>query len=171
MKKQKVIRSTVWKNADWVVVEGSLVPSPGRPPKPRRLFQYVGEKLPFACLKDVKKAISDHSDDLDGVYLAHDSMGVARYGGRGRIFRRLASHFRKYPRVLVYFSFYVIKNKSHEREIETAILRAASPQLILNQRKIREGIDPGSVRDYERGTRFFQRREPPRHKKAKAKNL
>lgn len=38
-----------------------------------------------------------------GVYMAHDSMGVARYGGRGNIFHRLMAHERKYRRELVYY--------------------------------------------------------------------
>lgn len=29
--------------------------------------------------------------------------------------------------------------------------------MILNQRKVRDGIDPGSVWDYEPGTRFYER--------------
>ena len=50
---------------------------------------------------------------IQGVYLAHDSLGHARYGGRGQIFVRLSNHIKKYPRELLYFSFYVIKEKNH----------------------------------------------------------
>lgn len=89
--------------------------------------------------------------------MAHDSMGVARYGGRGSIFNRLASHKRKYPKELLYFSFFIIKNKNHEREIETALLRAAGSQMVLNQRKVRTGLEVGSVGDYEPGTHFVER--------------
>jgi hypothetical protein len=64
----------------------------------------------------------------------------------------------KYPKQLLYFSFYVIANKNHEREIETALLRAAGPQMILNTRKVRNGIETGNILDYEPGTRFFERR-------------
>jgi hypothetical protein len=64
--------------------------------------------------------------------MAHDSFGVARYGGRGNIFSRLRTHKRKYSKELVYFSFYIIENKTHEREIENVILRAAGPQMVLN---------------------------------------
>jgi hypothetical protein len=71
----------------------------------------------------------------EGVYLAHDSFGVALYGGRANIFHRLRSHKRKYNRELVYYSFYIIADKTHEREIENVILRAAGPQLVLNQRR------------------------------------
>jgi hypothetical protein len=54
--------------------------------------------------------------------------------------------------------FYIIADKTHEREIENVILRAASPQLVLNQRKVRDGIEPGSVKDYEPGTRYYRRK-------------
>jgi hypothetical protein len=156
----KRVRSTIWSNSDWKVVEGWLVPAPGRPKKISHLFRHVAEKLPFESLSKVKKWMEENGQSLEGVYMAHDSMGVARYGGRGKIFDRLISHRRKYPKELVYFSFYVIANKAHEREIETAILRAASSQMILNQRKIRTGIDPGNINDYEPGTEFFQRQLP-----------
>jgi hypothetical protein len=39
----------------------------------------------------------------------------------------------------------LIKNKNHEREIETAILRAASSQMVLNQRKVRTGLKAGML--------------------------
>jgi hypothetical protein len=68
------------------------------------------------------------------------------------------NHKRKYYKELVYFSFYIIENKTHENEIENVILRAAGPQMILNLRKVRDGIDPGRVGDYEPGTKFFRRR-------------
>jgi ribosomal protein S7 len=35
------------------------------------------------------------------------------------------NHKRKYYKELVYFSFYIIENKTHENEIENVILRAA----------------------------------------------
>lgn len=101
--------------------------------------------------------------------MAHDSMGVARYGGRGNIFARLRSHKRRYPKELMYFSFYTIKNKNHEREIENAILRAAGGQMMLNQNKKREGLEVGAVTDYEAGTYYFQRRPARRTKKAKTR--
>jgi hypothetical protein len=121
------------------------------------LFEYVAEKLPFGSLGNVRRELEDRDAHLEGVYMAHDSMGVARYGGRGQIFNRLAAHRKKYRRELVYFSFYVVRDKKHERELETAILRAAGPQMILNRRKVRDGIDPGSIRDYEPGTNFIER--------------
>jgi hypothetical protein len=119
----------------------------------------IAEKLPYECLPAIKKHLEKNGDAVQGVYLAHDSMGVARYGGRGSILSRLAAHKRKYPTQLRYFSFYVVANKAHEREIETAILRAAGPQMTLNTRKVASGILPGDIRDYEPGTIFFERRD------------
>jgi hypothetical protein len=123
-----------------------------------KLFRCVGEKLPWASLLEVSNNLKNVGMKREGVYLAHDSFGVARYGGRGNIFPRLRSHKRKYQRELVYYSFYIIEDKTHEREIENVILRAAGPQLVLNQRKVRDGIEPGSIRDYEPGTRYYRRK-------------
>jgi len=83
--------------------------------------------------------------------------GCARYAGRGQIFGRLSSHFKAHPTELVYFSFYIIGNKKHEREVETALIRVASHLLLFNSRKKRDDIEPGNVRDYEPGTLFFER--------------
>lgn len=129
------------------------------------LFKYVAEKLPYACLLKVKNDMNSEAEHLEGVYLAHDSMGVARYGGRGKIFTRLESHKKKYKKELLYFSFYVIANKQHEREIETVILRAAGPQMTLNKRKIGAGLEPGNIQDYEPGTKFYERQRPRGRKK------
>jgi hypothetical protein len=169
--KRKKADKKIWSDSDWVVVPGRLIPGPGRPLKTSRLFQFVGEKLPYDCLKSVKAHIRDVSDDDPyGVYLSHDSFGVARYGGRGNIFGRLAQHKRDYPKELLYFSFFIIKNKNHEREIETAILRAASSQMTLNERKVRTGLAVGNVTDYEPGTHFVERQSPKgRSRKKKRK--
>lgn len=154
---EKRVSCTVWNGEEWCVVAGKLVPRPGRPAKTAPLLLYVAEKLPWDSLNPVYLHLRENHGRALGVYMAHDSMGVARYGGRGDIFSRLKSHEKKYAKELVYYSFYVIRDKKHERELETAILRAAGPQMILNQRKVRDGIDPGSVHDYEPGTRFFER--------------
>ena len=164
-KSTKVVNDEVWSDRTWKVVDGILKPAPGRPKKTERLFQIVGEKLPFNSLGEVNtkiKAILGRAPE--GIYMAHDSMGVARYGGRGKIFSRLRKHKKKYPKELLYFSFYVIKSKNHERELETAILRAAGPQMILNKNKVRSDIRPGNVRDYEPGTMFFSRQNSKRRK-------
>lgn len=142
----------------WIVWSGYIVKAYQRDLGGKSLFKCVAEKLPWAALLDVSKNLKSLNIKREGVYLAHDSFGVARYGGRGNIFQRLRNHKRRYRRELVYFSFYIIEDKTHEREIENVILRAAGPQLVLNQRKVRDGIEPGSVRDYEPGTRYYRRK-------------
>jgi hypothetical protein len=158
---KKEIWDSLWQGDGWNVVSGRLKQRIGRPFKNSHLFYVVAEKLPYECFKEVRKQVRSFLDDQgverNGVYMAHDSMGVARYGGRGQIFMRLASHKKKYPKQLLYFSFYIIRNKQHEREIETAILRAAGSQMVLNQKKIAQGLDTGNVADYEPGTYFVQR--------------
>ncbi len=155
----KVIYHTVYDGDGWVVKTGRLKPGRGHPGKVKPLFEVVAEKIPFDALGQCKTDMIEYGYSTQGVYLAHDSFGVARYGGRGNIFHRLASHKRKYPRELLYFSFYTIADKKHEREIETALLRAAGPTLSLNTRKVRSGIDTGGVRDYEPGTEFYERQK------------
>ena len=74
----------VWNDAQWSVGHGRLVAAPGRPAKQTRLFEVVGEKLPIEALDAVRKDLRDRGFREDGVYVAHDSMGYARYVGRGR---------------------------------------------------------------------------------------
>lgn len=162
---KKRVEEVIWEDDSWAIRSGKLIPGPGRPKKTARLFSLVGEKLPFEGLTAIRKHLESDGVLLRGVYLAHDSMGYARYGGRGLIFDRLASHKRKYPAQLIYFSFYTIANKAHEREIETIILRAAGPQMALNTRKIASSFEPGNIQDYEPGTEFFERL--PRGKNSK----
>lgn len=158
---KKEVWASLWQGDGWNVVSGRLKQRVGRPFKSSHLFYVVGEKLPFESFGQVRKQVREFLDERgverNGVYMAHDSMGVARYGGRGQIFARLASHKKKYPKQLLYFSFYIIRNKQHEREIETAILRAAGSQMLLNQKKIAQGLDTGNIADYEPGTYFVQR--------------
>lgn len=89
--------------------------------------------------------------------MAHDLFSVPRYGGRGRIFTRLATHKKNRPRELLYFSFYIIEAKKHEREIETAIIRAAGSQMLFNKRKVPTGINHRDIKDYEPGCKFLER--------------
>lgn len=140
----------------WRVWRGELRRRPGRPG--RSLFKVVAEKLPYDSLKDIERSMKEQDLDRTGVYVAHDSMGTPRYIGRGRIFFRLRQHRRKYPLELRYFSFYVVPDKSHEREVETLLIRAAGPLLEFNQKKKRVTLLSGSIRDYEAGTIYFQRR-------------
>ena len=157
-RKRRVDMHVVFQDNNWDVWVGELRRGAKSRAQPDHLFKYVAEKLPWASLDKVLGFLRKLGVDRQGVYMAHDSFGVARYGGRGRIFARLRSHKRKYPKELVYYSFYIIASKTHEREIENVILRAAGPQMVLNQRKVRVGIDPGGVIDYEPGTKFFRRK-------------
>lgn len=70
---------------------------------------------------------------------------------------------------LKYFSFYVVEDKKHEREIETLLIRAAGPLLLFNTKKKRLTISSGNLLDYEAGTRFFERRYMRGQKPAKKK--
>jgi hypothetical protein len=158
---------SVLKDGGWNVMTGKLVPGKGRPELVESIFEVIAEKIPYAALGKCEADMKKYGYTAEGVCLAHDSMGVARYGGRGDIYVRLAAHLKKYPRELAYFSFYTIKDKKHEREIETVILRAAGPQLILNERKVRDDIEKGDVRDYEPGTEFYERQKVRGKKKKK----
>lgn len=104
----------------------------------------------------------------NGIYIAHDSMGVPRYIGRGSILNRLKNRKKAQPLELIYFSFYVVSEKSHEREIETLLIRAASTQLHFNTRKKRVDIEAGVNKDYEAGTVFFERQRPRGRKRGTA---
>jgi hypothetical protein len=155
---KRVHRDLIRVNEDWNIQVGELRPFGRGPHSTNHLFKYVAEKLPWAALPLVSAYLKSRKVKRVGVYMAHDSFGVARYGGRGNIFNRLRTHKQKYSKELVYFSFYIIENKTHEREIENVILRAAGPQMLLNQLKVRDGIEPGGVGDYEPGTKYFRRR-------------
>ena len=155
----------VWDNNIWVVNSGRLVPPPGRPRKTRSLFKHVAEKIPFEALDAVRLEFRDNAWPTEGVYVAHDSMGMARYVGRGRVFQRLKARYRKAPLELAYFSLFIVENKNHEREIETILIRLGGPHLHFNERKKRVDIAAGNLRDYEAGTRFIERRKRRGRKK------
>lgn len=158
-----------WANERWTVRGGKLKRSRGNPGKVQSIFRCVGEKLPKDSLKNVSAAWE--RVDRYGVYFAHDSMGCARYAGRGDVFNRLAKHFKVHSDELVYYSFYIIKNKKHEREIETALIRIAGHLLEFNDRKKRANIEPGSVNDYEPGTSYYERhrKKGPRAKTSRGR--
>ena len=165
-KARKTVDSTVWTSPNapgWKVVFGHLKPGRGRPERVERLLTIVAEKVPFGALSLVAKKVGNQ----EGVYVAHDSMGYARYIGRGEIFKRLRSRRRARPLELAYFSFYVVQAKKHEREIETLLIRAAGPLLQFNERKKQVGIDPGDVGDFEPGTKFFERQRKKGRRPAK----
>ena len=146
--------ASIWFDENWSVVYGKLQPGSGRSSKIEPLFKCVGEKIPFGALGKIKEKLGD---EVEGVYIAHDSMGTARYVGRGKIFNRLKQHKNNYPNELVYFSFFVVKDKQHEREVETLLIRGAGPLLEFNEKKKGGGIYPGDVKDYEAGTDYFER--------------
>ncbi|MFG0251480.1 MAG: hypothetical protein ACF8NJ_01240 [Phycisphaerales bacterium JB038] len=155
---RRVVYDKVWEDAEWRVVDGELVRSRGRPGRVKPLFRVVAEKLPYDSLGAVAAHMKACGLERDGVYLAHDSMGVVRYAGRGNVFARLRARRRAAWHELVYYSFYIVADKIHEREIETIIIRAAGPLLHFNDRKKRVDITPGAIRDYEPGTMFYARR-------------
>ena len=151
-------RANIWADNQWSVRFGKLNPGPGHPQTVKNLFVVVGEKLPFEALSYVNRHLRSEGIARNGIYIAHDSMGCARYIGRGRIFSRLRARQKSQILTLKYFSFYVVKDKKHEREIETLLIRAAGPLLEFNTKKKRVTISAGSLLDYEAGTKFFERR-------------
>ena len=154
----KTIHATVYKSDEiWNVHFGELKRHQGNPGKTDHLFRVVGEKLPYDALSAIKKHIKEKEFGINGVYIAHDSMGFPRYIGRGDIFARLKARKDAQDLELAYFSFYVVSEKKHEREIETLLIRAAGPLLQFNTRKKRVDITPGNIRDYEAGTFFYER--------------
>ena len=166
-KRSRGIISPEDKDSGWVIGYGELIRPRGRPQggeKVEPLFRCVGQKIPFEFLDEVKDRLSEEDISSDGVYAAHDSMGVVRYVGRGSIFGRLRQCKVKHPLELEYFSFWVVLAKHHEREIETLLIRGAGPLLLFNERKKSVGIESGNILDYEPGTLYFerQRKKGPR---------
>jgi len=150
---------SVYRNNDWTVLHGVLQRRRGRPTKVDRLFTALGEKIPLEALSKVEQDLRSHHPEmrLDGIYLAHDSMGQVRYVGRGQVFNRLRERSNIHRLQLAYFSFYLVKNKNHERELETLLIRSVGAQAHFNTRKKQVAIVPGDVRDYEPGTVFYER--------------
>ncbi len=155
--------SQVAKADRWVIVEGDVVPLVAEPKRrgrkraPTSLFRVVAEKIPFQFLLQVQKSMKKAKLPTVGVYIAHDSMGYPRYVGRGNIFGRLAARKKAQVLELAYFSFFVVVDKQHEREIETIMIRAAGPILDFNSRKVRNDIQAGDVRDFDAGTHYYER--------------
>lgn len=155
---KKTPHSCVYKDGElWNVQCGELKRTTRKSGKAEHLFRVVGEKLPFEALDKVKKDVIEKGHGTKGIYVAHDSMGVPRYIGRGDIFTRLKARKDACELELAYFSFYVVAEKIHEREIETLLIRAAGPLLHFNTRKKRVGILPGNIGDYEAGTYYYER--------------
>jgi len=140
----------------WVVQWGSLNAGPGAAGRVKRLFRVVGEKLPFGAIDYVDKQLRSQQIPREGVYVAHDSMGCARYIGRGKIFPRLRACRDNHKLQVLYFSSYIVEEKKHGREIETLLIHAAGPLLEFNTKKKRTTTSAGSILDYEAGTKFFE---------------
>jgi hypothetical protein len=144
--------------APWKVVGGYLRPGPGNPGMIDNLFSFVAEKIPFSFIDDVRKAAKENDISSQGVYVAHDSMGWPRYIGRGTdVFGRLKARKKAQSQELYYFSLYIIKDKTHTREIETLMIRTAGSLLSFNDKKKRQDQMTGRVTDYEAGTQFAER--------------
>jgi len=159
-KGKKVIAKTLGTFGNWTVKGGEVKRSTPGKVKKTNLFKLVGEKIPFEAIDAVEKyARNVLGSSPEGVYMAIDSMGCPRYSGRGDVFPRLKAHKRDYPIELDFFSFYIVENKNHQREIETLLIRSTSFLAVLNERKVRASISPGSVLDYEVGTKFVDRQE------------
>jgi hypothetical protein len=155
---RKIINECVYKDGStWTVQYGELKRGPGKPPKEQHLFKIAAEKLPYDSLPAVKKHLKNEGHTYQGVYVTFDSMGCPRYVGRGNIFSRLEARKKAQPLELQYFSFYVVSQKQHEREIETLLIRAASFLLEFNDKKRRVGLSAGSINDYEPGMFFYER--------------
>lgn len=154
---RKSTEAKVAESAPWTVWRGKLVPSVGRPDKVLSIFSVVAEKLPFESLAHVERDMKARSLTRTGIYLAHDSMGAVRYAGLGSIFTRLRARKNAHPLELLYFSFYVLPHKKHQRELETLLIRSIGHMLIFNKRKKPPTIDAGNIRDYEGGTVFYER--------------
>ncbi|WP_437507281.1 hypothetical protein [Sorangium sp. So ce1099] len=160
---RKVVDGAVWSDLHWSVKKGDLRRGVGNPGRVGNLFRMVAEKLPYESLAAVRKYVDEALGHVMGVYIAHDSMGCPRYIGRGNIFDRLKARKKAQHHELRYFSFYVVEEKKHEREIETLLIRGSSFLLEFNDRKRRVGIQPGDIKDFEAGTKFLERQ----HKKGR----
>jgi hypothetical protein len=154
---KKITNACVWEQENWKVFFGILKRGRGRPHRKEQLFSVVAEKIPFEALSGVAKDLKENGISPNGVYVAHDSMGYARYVGRGHVVSRLRARKGEQKLELQYFSFYIVADKKHEREIETLLIRAGGPHLAFNSRKKRVDIKPGNVRDFEAGTKFYER--------------
>jgi len=157
--KKRQDSAPVWQNDTWSIISGKLVPGRGKPTGGRSLFSHVAEKIPFEALDAVRKHYEKEGHARNGVYVAHDSMGYARYAGRGDVFNRLKARKKAENLELYYFSFYIVASKKHEREIETLMIRLGGAHLHFNARKKRVDIQPGMIQDYEPGTHFIERQK------------
>ena len=151
-------RKAMWSDGEWWTVhKGKLHRHKKGPNSVDSLFKLVAEKIPYDAINSVEKNLRNLDIGTDGVYIAHDSMGCPRYIGRGNVIDRLKARKRDQPLEIEYFSFYIVEEKKHEREIETIMIRAAGPLLVFNNKKKKNSIDTGDIKDYEAGTLYYER--------------
>ncbi len=154
---KKLIHERIWRSKNFVVAYGELKRRGKGNVSKAMLCKVIGEKIPYEALGKIKKHCTKHKSNTHGVYVAHDSMGCARYVGRGDVFGRLGECQKKHKYELVYFSFYIVENRQSAREIETLLIHTAGPLLEFNDKKKRSGMTPGNVYDHEVGTFFYER--------------
>ena len=65
-------------NEDWNIQVGELQPIARGAHRRDHLFKYVAEKLPWDALPRVGRYLNRRGVKRIGVYMAHDSFGVAR---------------------------------------------------------------------------------------------
>ncbi len=160
-KVSRVVRETITQANDERLIEGELK-RVGRPrEKDKGIILKVAERLP--------QWVVDYLDPEDnGVYVLFDSRGWPCYVGRGNIKGRVSAHFKSHAKapVIRTFSFYVVEGKAKERELETILIRLASPLLVVNDYKV-GGKNP---REFEAGTRFLEVKPRLGRKKSKHKS-
>ncbi|HUI91496.1 MAG TPA: hypothetical protein VLX68_04525 [Chitinivibrionales bacterium] len=82
----------------WTISCGELIAKQGRPgKKDQTIFKAFGEKIPWNTVNWIKHILQENKLGTEGIYIAHDSMGIPRYIGRGAIFSRLAARFKAHP--------------------------------------------------------------------------
>jgi len=100
---------------NWKVRVGELRRVGRKSAKANPLFKYVAEKLPWGALSCVSKYLKDHKVKRVGVYMAHDSFGVARYPAHNpvSVFDPLPLHMskRSFPDIAA-FELFVANNTS-----------------------------------------------------------
>lgn len=127
----------VWENDTWTVGYGRLIPGRGRPRKQTRLFSAAGERLPIESLDAVRKDLRERGLGEEGVYVAHDSMGYARYVGRGRIFARLKARAKANKLEVKYFPSMSCRRRFMNEKLKRSSF--ASPLLCCSLTNARRG--------------------------------
>lgn len=139
------------------LIRGELKRKPGKKPTP--LFTLVGELLPRESWQELPEHVS-------GVYILFDGSETARYVGLAKNVRR---RFKTYftgsnpddddkRQVVTAFSVYAVSTRKRARELESLLIHAMGPQLILNDRKHRLFGQRPDCKLFEPGTLLLRRR-------------